>query len=80
MDSPALRQLLVETWGRSAQDAAARGVSARAIADTMLEVAVGILQEAAGPQGSAAHLAEVARRMAAQAEDAGPPPPSGSPA
>ena len=74
MDSPALRQLLVETWGRSAQDAAARGVSARAIADTMLEVAVGILGESIGRQESAYHLAQMARQMA---EAAGPGSPTG---
>ena len=60
MDSPELRQLLTDTWSRSAAEAVARGVPQRAVAETLLQAGLALLLAAAGLQESEALLTSLA--------------------
>lgn len=66
MESPEVRKMLLDVWQRSAVEAVQRGISKRAVADTMLTIALAMLVEAVGKQEAAEQLSQVSKLVSQQ--------------
>lgn len=70
MEGPEVRKMLLDVWQRSAVEAVQRGISKRAVADTMLTIALAMLVEAVGKADASEQLAHIGRLVAQQGDPA----------